>query len=160
MKSIIGAAVITALLTIVMAPQTPKPTTDIKTPPPKHIAVVSKRLVVNTEKVTPKVQKPVKQAVVIPQPVLSHEQLMSAAGIPASQQPAASEIVNLESSWNPGEVEPSSGACHLEQALPCGKDGCTTANEVCQLEWAQQYVTGRYGSWQAALDFHIANGYY
>jgi hypothetical protein len=85
---------------------------------------------------------------------------MAEAGIASSDYGYVEWTINAESGWNPNEVEPSSGACHLEQTVPCGKDGCSAADEVCQLRWANKYVLGRYGSWAAEVAFHKANNYY
>jgi hypothetical protein len=90
----------------------------------------------------------------------NHEELLSEAGIPATAHPAADKIIQLESSWDIHSVEPTTGACGLAQELPCGKSGCTTSQPVCELRWANTYVTSRYGSWDAALSFHYAHNWY
>lgn len=93
-------------------------------------------------------------------PLSPHDALMAAAGIAESDWPYASEIVQLESSWNPYAVEPSSDSCHLEQSLPCSKDGCSAADEVCQLEWMKSYVDARYNGFYNALQWHLHHGWY
>lgn len=99
-------------------------------------------------------------APIVPPVPTGHEQLLTAAGVPSDQQNAADKIITMESSWNPTEIEPTTGACGLAQELPCGKSGCAQTDTLCTLEWANTYVTNRYGSWQAALAFHLANGWY
>jgi hypothetical protein len=93
-------------------------------------------------------------------PTGSHEELMAEAGIAASDFANADWTVSHESGWNPYAVEPTSGACHLGQELPCGKSGCAVTDEVCQLRWMNSYVLARYGSWSAEVAFHEENGYY
>jgi hypothetical protein len=88
------------------------------------------------------------------------EEMMAAAGIPTSDWAAVDFIVHHESTWNPSAVNPSSGSCGLVQELPCGKSGCTLGDGVCQLRWASQYATQRYGSWWLAHSFWIANNWW
>lgn len=85
---------------------------------------------------------------------------MAAAGISSDNYADANWLINAESSWNPGAIEPTTGACHLEQSNPCGKDGCFVADMVCQLAWSNRYVLTRYGSWANAVAFHKLMGYY
>lgn len=91
---------------------------------------------------------------------LNHDELLQAAGIGAANWPAAEQLIMIESSWNWWEVEPTTGACGLQQENPCGKSGCAPSAQVCGLRWANEYVVSRYGNWQLALDFHLANGWY
>jgi len=83
---------------------------------------------------------------------------MSAAGITDTAN--ATRLLNWESHCNPNAVNPSSGACGLQQELPCGKSGCGLGNGACQMKWFNRYVIQRYGSMAAAVIFHIANGWY
>lgn len=116
---------------------------------------------VKTIKATTRIEKPIVAAVGASEPVLSqHDQWMQAAGIAVTDWPYANRIVELESSWRAGAVEPKSGACGIVQELPCGKSGCIHTDNVCELAWAQRYVFSRYGSWYAALIFHLAHSYY
>lgn len=87
----------------------------------------------------------------------SKEEMMAAAGIPTSDWAAVDYIVSKESTWRPGVINPSSGSCGLVQELPCGKSGCTLGDGVCQLRWASQYATSRYGSWWGAHAFWQSN---
>lgn len=86
--------------------------------------------------------------------------MMAAAGITSDDYSDAEWLISTESSWNQYAVEPNTGACHLEQSLPCGKDGCLGSDAVCQLSWANSYIIGRYGSWANAVAFHLESGYY
>lgn len=90
----------------------------------------------------------------------THEALMQAAGISQADWPAVEKMIMMESSWDAGAVEPTTGACGLAQELPCGKSGCGGGDAVCELRWASQYVVSRYGGWTAALNFHYRNGWY
>lgn len=74
---------------------------------------------------------------------------LAAAGIPLTD--ATNTLIIKESGCNPNAVNPSSGACGIPQALPCSKIAHCGTEPVCQLRWMDQYVKGRYGSWEAAL---------
>lgn len=91
---------------------------------------------------------------------VTHEGLMKAVGIAANDYSYVEWTINAESGWNNYAVEPHTGACHLEQSLPCGKDGCLVTDVVCQLTWMNTYVLTRYGSWAAEVVFHKAHNYY
>jgi len=65
----------------------------------------------------------------------------------------AAELIARESSFNPGAINPTSGACGLFQSLPCLKMKCELTDVDCQLRWGQTYVTNRYGSFKKALEF-------
>ncbi len=88
------------------------------------------------------------------------ERWMLEAGIPEDQWPVAYELVRRESTWNPSAVNPSSGACGLQQELPCGKSGCNLGDAVCGLQWMQKYVKDRYGGWSQAVAFHDKMNWY
>jgi hypothetical protein len=64
-----------------------------------------------------------------------------------------------ESSWNPTAIN-SIGACGLFQALPCEKMPCSLSDVACQVRWATNYATTRYGSWHRAYTFWIANNWW
>jgi hypothetical protein len=83
---------------------------------------------------------------------------MSQAGIDDTANAIA--ILNTESHCNPNAVNPSSGACGLAQELPCGKSGCSLGDGACEMKWFKSYVLTRYGSFAAAMAFHISNGWY
>lgn len=76
--------------------------------------------------------------------------------------PDAVWLIGKESGCNPGAVNRSSGACGIPQALPCSKLPCPldATGAVCQLNWMERYVAGRYGSWAAARAFHARNNWY
>ena len=71
-------------------------------------------------------------------------------------------LVFKESGWNPYNINPSSGACGLGQALPCEKMGCELWDYACQTEWIGDYIEGRYETPLKALAFwetkHLING--
>lgn len=85
---------------------------------------------------------------------------MAAAGIAPADYSAVEILIERESSWNPNAINPSSGACGLVQSLPCSKLSPNWNDPVVALKWADSYVKGRYGSWQAALAHSYANGWY
>lgn len=72
----------------------------------------------------------------------------------------AAELIARESSFDPGIINPSSGACGLSQALPCKKMGCSLSDIECQLKWQKQYVADRYGTVSKALQFQVTNSWY
>ncbi|MER7796086.1 transglycosylase SLT domain-containing protein [Microbacterium sp. NPDC096154] len=85
------------------------------------------------------------------------EEWMAAAGIAQSDWGYVDYIVSRESGWNPNATNPSSGACGLVQALPCSKVPGGGYNPVANLQWANGYAVGRYGSWANAYAFWTAN---
>ena len=74
---------------------------------------------------------------------------MAAAGIPDMY--STHKLIINESGCNPNAVNPDSGACGIPQALPCSKIAHCGVEPVCQLQWMDSYVKGRYGSWDGAL---------
>lgn len=84
---------------------------------------------------------------------------MSQAGITNSD---AMWLIGKESGCNPGAVNRSSGACGIPQALPCSKLPCPldATGAVCQINWMENYVRNRYGSWEKARAFHASRGWY
>lgn len=75
-------------------------------------------------------------------------------------------IVDLESRWDVGATNPSSGACGLFQSNPCSKYQETALSGENykaignQIRWGVQYVKGRYGTPKDAWSFWQANGHY
>lgn len=95
-------------------------------------------------------------------PPTTHEEMMTAAGIPADQWAAADYIISHESGWRPcvvngGEIncayigERAFGLC---QSLPASKMASAGSdyqtNPVTQLIWCNSYAQGRYGGWWGA----------
>lgn len=78
------------------------------------------------------------------------------AGIPNTH--ATNTLINNESGCKWWARNRTSGACGIPQAWPCSKLPCplTEAGAVCQLIWMDNYIKGRYGSWEAALNFWYA----
>lgn len=83
---------------------------------------------------------------------------IAAAGI--TDVANALELIGRESGCNPNAMNSSSGACGVAQELPCGKSGCSLGDGACQVRWMNSYVTGRYGSWSAAVAWHNAHNWY
>lgn len=78
----------------------------------------------------------------------------------ASPGGAKAYIYGHESGNNPGAINASSGACGLGQALPCSKMPCSLSDYVCQDQFFTSYMLSRYGSWENAQAFWIANHYW
>lgn len=108
----------------------------------------------------PKLDKPEVESEPAPQSATSGGCLawIRAAGI--QDTASAKELIRRESNCNPLAINPTSGACGVGQALPCGKWGCQLGEGFCQVAQMHQYVLGRYGSWAQALAFHSANNWY
>lgn len=85
---------------------------------------------------------------------------LAASNIPEAMWGYADFMVQKESGWNPNAVNKSSGACGLAQALPCSKLGPNWNDPVVALNWMNNYVVGRYGSWEGAYNFWIKNRWY
>lgn len=84
------------------------------------------------------------------------ERWMYEAGIAQDQWGAAYILVNNESKWRPGIINPTSGACGLAQSLPCSKiarAGLDWKNPVHALQWQYKYVKERYGDYNKALAY-------
>ena len=69
---------------------------------------------------------------------------------------AVEYIAFKESSWNPHAIN-EIGACGLFQALPCTKLNCELSDIPCQVRWATQYATQRYGNWHNAYNYWLKN---
>lgn len=69
-----------------------------------------------------------------------------------------------ESGWNPGAMNPSSGAYGIPQALPAGKmaafGGDWAYNPVTQVRWGLSYISASYGSPCGAWSFWQSRHYY
>ncbi len=85
---------------------------------------------------------------------------LAASNIPEESWGYADFMVTKESGWNPNAVNKSSGACGLAQALPCSKLGPDWNSPVVALNWMNNYVNGRYGGWENAYAFWVANRWY
>src|SRR5207245_8380493 len=95
---------------------------------------------------------------------------MKAAGISDSDFGAVDYILDHESGWEANKynyscsqkmIDSDNCAYGLGQALPAskmarfGSDYMT--NPVTQLQWANSYAIGKFGSWSAAYDYWIAH---
>ncbi len=66
-----------------------------------------------------------------------------------------------ESGWRSNAHNPSSGACHIPQALPCSKiPGGLSATARTAIAWGLDYIAGRYGRPSAALAHSHSRGWY
>lgn len=75
------------------------------------------------------------------------------AGI--TETTSVDNIIAAESSCNPYALN-ASGACGIGQLI----GGCDTYDPVQQLIEMNAYVISRYGTWDNAWVFHLANGWY
>jgi hypothetical protein len=69
-------------------------------------------------------------------------------------------VIQRESGFNPYATNPSSGACSLVQADPCGKLPCSLSDVPCQLNWGVAYIRAAYGTPQAAWASEVNRGWY
>lgn len=105
----------------------------------------------------------------------SHQDWMAAAGIAKSDYGFVSYIVDHENrSWDPCKIQGGAVDCSFDgkimvgyglvQATPGGKMSSAGSdwrtNPVTQLKWATSYAVGRYGSWQKAYEFWLANNHW
>lgn len=109
---------------------------------------------------------PVKQIVARGQAVYivgNHADIMTAAGIPASEQAAADAIIYKESGWRTGAMN-AGGCAGLGQACPGSKLAAVCPNwqtdPVCQMRFFSGYANNRYGSWNAAHDAWMSKGWW
>lgn len=65
-----------------------------------------------------------------------------------------------ESGNDPGAINASSGACGLGQALPCSKMPCSLSDYNCQVDFFTGYANDRYGGWDGAYAFWVANSWW
>jgi hypothetical protein len=68
------------------------------------------------------------------------------------------ELIQHESSWVVGNINPDGGACGLGQALPCSKLGDGLGNPQAEINWAYGYIADRYGSPAKAWEFWNCTG--
>jgi hypothetical protein len=78
-----------------------------------------------------------------------------------SESAAEAWIFNEESGNNP-KAENSAGCLGIGQACPGIKllAVCPTLDYNCEVSFFTTYMESRYGSWQAAYDFHIVHGWW
>jgi hypothetical protein len=77
--------------------------------------------------------------------------------LPANQ--AKAFIYQKESGNNPAAVN-SIGCRGLGQACPGSKLPCSNSDYACQDAWFTNYMLQRYGSWEKAYQFWIANNWW
>lgn len=91
------------------------------------------------------------------------KQMAAQRGWTGAQWTALNNIVMAESGWSTSASNPS-GAYGIPQSLPgskmasAGSDWRT--NPRTQITWMLDYIRSRYGTPQAAWQFHLANGWY
>jgi primosomal protein N' len=81
---------------------------------------------------------------------------LAANGVSAADMPAAMYIAYHESTCNPGAQNSNGGACNIFQELPCGKWGGLSDVDA-HIQGATAYANQRYGGWQGAYAFWVAN---
>jgi hypothetical protein len=91
------------------------------------------------------------------------QQLAAQAGWTGSDWTAFNQIIMMESGWCNTVKNPSSTAYGIGQFLNttwATVGGYMTSNAQLQILWTIAYIKGRYGGPQAALTFHLQNGWY
>jgi hypothetical protein len=78
----------------------------------------------------------------------------------AGQGQYMADIVGYESAFSPWAVNPSSGACGLFQANPCGKLPCSLADVPCQINWGTGYISAVYGTPYRGWMHELGYGWY
>ena len=69
-------------------------------------------------------------------------------------------LIMRESGCRPNATNVSSGAFGIPQSLPASKIAHCGSDPVCQIQWMQDYVVRRYGSWAGALAHSNSHGWY
>jgi len=90
-------------------------------------------------------------------------QMAAQMGWGDDQWGALETLVEKESSWNPTAQNPTSTAFGLFQFLDstwAGVGASKTSDPAAQTQAGLQYIKNRYGSPQAALNFHLQNNWY
>lgn len=82
------------------------------------------------------------------------------AAAPVVNNSAKQQVAQIESGGNPWAVNPSSGAVGEFQCLPSVQACPAAGDAAAQSAWADVYVAGRYGSWDAALAHEHSFGWY
>lgn len=92
------------------------------------------------------------------------EQIVAEKGISESDKNKWAKLIQRESGWNATNVNRSSGAYGLPQALPGSKMSSHGSdwktNPKTQLRWMYDYMIGRYGSISNALGHSDRRGWY
>lgn len=70
-------------------------------------------------------------------------------------------IISRESNWNPNAVNPNGGAYGIPQILPSAHpDVQLQGDPRGQIKWLLNYIQGRYGGVDQALEFKNREGWY
>lgn len=117
--------------------------------------------VVDTTSVTPTPTPEPPPPVKLP---TTKQEIMTAAGIDPKDWSAVDYIIHKESTWRHTAVNISSGATGLCQSLPASKMATAGSdyltNPVTQMKWCDSYAKSRYGGWQQAKQFWLANNWW
>jgi len=75
-----------------------------------------------------------------------------------SHWPAFEQLIQNESGWTAGNINKSSGACGLGQALPCSKyiQGAELGDAINEANWAMDYILIRYKTPKNAYNFWLS----
>lgn len=115
--------------------------------------------------------KPVLNVTSLKQADLTSQSELSSIEVSVSQTPAPvttgvcgsdpymAQIYKMESGCNTASIN-SIGCAGIGQACPGSKLPCSLTDFVCQDAYFTAYSISRYGSTYAALQFHLANGWY
>lgn len=88
---------------------------------------------------------------------------MPSDAVTDAESEARAFIAFKESSGRIDNVNPSSGACGLYQALPCAKLAADCPNwrtdRACQEAWGERYMKSRFNSWAEAKAYWMCIGW-
>lgn len=147
---------------------TPVPRPSVAVPAP-HVTVVQRPAPTPrpapTRKQTPRpVARPAPAPAVVTYPSVADAKAYALQRLGSTQFGCLNEIAIHESNWNPHDVNPTSGAYGIPQALPGTKMSTAGAdwhdNPVTQVKWMIGYVDADYGSACAAWSFWQAHRWY
>lgn len=153
MKTILRLALVLGLFLVLNGEPPRQATAEV---PPVEVIKAQAPEVVDTTSVTP---TPTPEPAPEPTPPLTPKEQAKATLIDMGRGDewyAVEYIALKESSWNPHAIN-EIGACGLFQSLPCSKMNCDLSDIPCQVRWATNYATQRYGNWHNAYTFWTSN---
>ena len=119
---------------------------------------ILRQLIINQPVNQQQVRGSITSNIIAPQ---DRQALMTEAGIAAADWTYVDYIMTRESRWNAAACNSSSAAFGICQALPASKMASAgedyLTNPSTQMRWCNNYAVARYGGWQAAYNFWLAN---
>lgn len=160
MKQFIKLALVAIISVFVIKPAPINKQVFAITPEPPVVTVAEPQTQVAAQPVAPEPIVPVPSPVTVasPQEAQQIAKVMAAQrGWTGGEWEALEKLWHNESGWEMFARNPSSGACGIPQALPCGKIP-DPGNINSQLEWGLNYIAG-YGNPTEALAFWHCTGH-